>query len=284
MSPKRWALSLFFVWHLVATGVGSLATSDPLPPVDAAQDAAAPAGASTPALHELISETLRPVLDSVAAKVAPLPEAVARAAGPIRRPAAIYRDVIGNSQNWKMFSSAPKMHQYLRVRYYVGPRNGDVETSDRRVWTATELVLPAHREDQVRLVQAYRDSYRDKAMTVALGRFHRRRTTDLIKQDTTSAELPDDIAPIGRYFARRFDRRALGPDERIVRVEIWYGIATMPLPGGTLDRAIVDRRLSVLRDYYEAPIENHFGHRVPPVYHGLESEADITWVLEYFEP
>jgi hypothetical protein len=281
MSVKRWALSVFFVWHLVVTGLGSLAVSDPLPPIEAAPPVATPAGESSPPVHDLIVATLRPVLDTVAATVMPFPGAVARAAAPLSRPAAFYREITGNSQNWKMFSSAPKTHQYLRVRYYVGPR--DVG-GNHGAWTATELVLPAHREDQMRLVRAYRDSYRDKAMTVALGRFHRRRDEDLVKPDTTSAELPDDIAPIGRYFARRFERRALGPDERIVRTEIWYGIAPMALPGGTLDPAIVDARMATLRRYYEAPVENRFRRPVHPAYHALEEEAGITWILEYFEP
>jgi len=274
MSAKRWALSVFFVWHVIATSLGSLALSDPLPPV----------GASEQPDPNLIAATLQPALDSVAAIVTPLPEALARAAGPLRRPAAIYRDIIGTSQNWKMFSIPPQVHQYLRVRYYVGPRDDAGQTAGGTPWTATELVLPAHREDRVRLFQAYRDSFRDKAMTVALQRFHRNRDDRLIKPDTASAELPDDLAPIGRYFARRFERQALRPNERIVRMEIWYGVAPMAPPGTTPDRARADARQSALREYYAGPIPNHFGRPVYPVYHAGEEESDITWVLEYFEP
>jgi hypothetical protein len=193
----------------------------------------------------------------------------------------MYVNLTGVAQNWKMFSNPPQVHQYLRVRYYIGRgKDGTVSPA----WTATELVLPAHPENGLRLVRGYRDAFRDKAMTVALQRFHSKRADALVRSDITSRELPDDIAPIGRYFARRFANRTLQADERILRTEIWYGVAPMPPPGATLNRTATDARLSVLREYYEAPVQGHFGRPVYPRYHSVEQEADIQWFLEYFEP
>jgi hypothetical protein len=195
-----------------------------------------------------------------------------------------YLAATGLGQNWKMFSSPPLVHQYMRVRYYVGPRGASGGGAAGAVWQATELIQPAHREDRIRLLQSYRDSFRDKAMAIALSRFRRNRDADLIRPDTTSAELPNDLAPIARYFARGFERRNLRPDERVVRAEIWYGEAPMPPPGSDFDSARTEARWAVLRTYYQGPVENHFGRPVYPVYHNVENEADIAWVLEYFEP
>jgi hypothetical protein len=268
MSAKHWALSAYFVWHIVSTVLGALGASNTVPPV----------GASRRPPGDALAAALTPVLDEIAAVVGPVQGALTREGSPLW-PFTRYLAVTGLSQNWRMFSAPPQEHQYLRVRYYVGP-NREISNP---VWTATELVLPGHREDELRLFQAYRDSFRDKAITVALSRFHGARA-DLVRRDTASAELPDDLAPIGRYFARRFEKQALRPDERILRTEIWYGEAPMPPQGSTLDRASTDLRLAVLREYYDGPVQDHLTRPAYPVYHKSEVEADINWVLEYFEP
>lgn len=134
------------------------------------------------------------------------------------------------------------------------------------------------------MFRGYWDAFRDKAMTSALARFHEERGRDLIRPDTTSAELPDHLAPVLRYFARRFERVALRPDERILRGEVWYGTAPMPAAGETVEPGRVEERHNALRQYFQGPVENHFGRPVYPVYHAGQREADIEWVLEYFEP
>ena len=273
MSAKRWALSAFFVWHVMAIGLGSLASPGAVVEV----------GPPRQPTNDPIAAALTPELDMMAAVVAPVLERVIDAAAPLQRWAAWYLGLTGVAQSWKMFSNPPEVHQYLRIRYYIG-RTATDSASGEPAWTATELVFPAHREDEVRLVEGYWAAFRDKAMTSALQRFHEHRHPRLLKVDTKSAELPDDLAPIARYFATRYQDRALGPGERIVRAEVWYGVAPMPPPGGTYDRERTDARMSVLRGYYEGPIENHFGRPVSVPYHSSEIEADITWVLEYFEP
>ena len=195
MSLKQWALSVFFVWHLIATVLGAFASSD--------EDRSVVASSQPPT--DPLAAIVTPVLDRIAAAVAPLPGALARTSAPFRRMTTFYLQITGLGQNWKMFSGPPKVHRTMRVRYYVGPR-GDIGGSPvNPTWFATELVEPAHREDQVRFLQSYRDSFRDKAMAIALSRFRRARDAGLIRRDTTSAELPDDLAPIARYFARRFE-------------------------------------------------------------------------------
>jgi hypothetical protein len=270
MSLGRWALSAFFVWHVIAIGLGSLASPGAVLPV----------GPPRHPGNDPIAAAVTPRLDTLAAAVAPIPNRISGAAAPLQPLVGRYLQLTGVSQSWKMFSNPPEVHQYLRVRYFVGSdRNGPDPT-----WTATELILPAHREDELRLLNAYWASFRDKAVTSALQRFHQTRDARVLRENTRSADLPDHVAPIARYFARRFTSEALRDDERILRTEVWYGIAPMPSPGETADDLQTAARLDVLSQYYGGPVENHLGRPVIPPYHAAEQEASITWFLEYFEP
>lgn len=269
MSAKHWLLSVFFVWHVTAITLGSFASPGTILPV-------------TPAEYpenDVLAATITPRLDTIAATLEDVPTAIPQAAQPLPWFTGLYLSLTGVSQSWKMFANAPTWHQYLRVRYYVGS-----STESTPAWTATELVLPAYREDEIRILRAYWAASRDKAMTSALARFHNRRDKSLLRADTTSAELPDDLAPILRYFARRFERQALRPDERILRSEIWYGIAPMTPPRTAPNRAQIEKRLSTVRQYHDGPVEDHFRRPEYPPYHVAEQEGEIEWILEYFEP
>jgi hypothetical protein len=215
---------------------------------------------------------------------APLPGFLDDVTGDVRGGFISYLALTGLGQRWKMFSTPPETHQYLRVRYYVGARSVPAEGAAEPLWTATELILPAHREDQVRLLQSYRDSFRDKALMTALERFQVALRPRRLRRDMQSSELPDDLAPIARYFSRRFERQALRADERVVRSEVWSGTAPMTPPGSPPDPVSTEARWAVLREYYGGPVQNHFGHPVYPIYRRVEKAADISWVLEYFEP
>jgi hypothetical protein len=198
--------------------------------------------------------------------------------GPLGAMAGAYLGAIGLDQRWTMFAHPPAFDQYVRVRYFVAPDIG----ADHGAWAATELVMPAHREDRVRLAQSFRDSYRDKAIAIAVEEFLRRPEHDGVARDRTTAAVPDDLAPVARYFAAQFARRHLRAGERIVRTEVWVGAAPLRDEHPTNASRTVERR-AVLLDYYAGPIEHRF--RVPPhaQSHAADEEADITWVLEYFE-
>jgi hypothetical protein len=272
MTVRRWALSAFFVWHIAATAVGAFGSASAVRPITASDRPPADA----------LAAYLTPVFDRWAVSASSIPGAVERLSKPVRWAIDSYLLVTGLGQNWKMFSVPPRVHQYMRVRYFVGrpADTGDYQPQ----WTATELVMPAHREDVVRLLQSYRDSFRDKAMAIAHQNFVSGRKDVLLKPDTKSAELPDDLAPIARYFGRRFERRALRPGEQVVRTEVWFGTAPMRPPGSSTEDELVQARWEVLRTYYGGPVERHFGRPLIPTYRATEQEADIEWVLEYFEP
>jgi hypothetical protein len=192
-------------------------------------------------------------------------------------PGQIYISATGLAQQWAMFSNPPRVDNYLRVRHYIQPERG-------RPWTATELVWPAHREDRIRLVSSFRDSFQDKALELAVEGFLRRRRPAAIAPGTQPNELPDDLAPVARLFARRFaDARLRDGGQRIVRTEVWVGTADNKAMGSPIDReGLAERRASLL-EYSDGPIENRL--RVPPYppYHGEEQDAGILWQLEYFE-
>jgi hypothetical protein len=187
------------------------------------------------------------------------------------------------SGEWEMFAPPSEVDRYIRLRYFVG--RGDAAAGASPAWFATELVMPAHREDRLRLLQAFRDARRDKALNIARSRFRE----DLLSRDLSQPEqidpatLRDDLAPVARYFARRFARDRLLDGERVVRIEIWYGFAPNPPPGAASYLGSPEARQGILRGYYGGPVEDHRRVSGYASYLSAEVEGDITWVLEYYE-
>lgn len=262
---RRYLVPAFVVWHLLAIVEGAI----PSPSEFKFPERQFPSSAGA------FVDRTTVTLDRAARVLPRLMSAFKWVTKPIHGAAGRYRVLTGMGQNWNMFSNPARWDRYVRVRYYIQPASGPV-------WVATELVGPAHREDRVRGLQSFRDSYRDKDLVISLSNFYNRRKREAIRPDTRPEELPDDLAPIGRYFAHRF-ARTLAPGEHIVRTEVWYGTAATPSPGQVIDRVMLAERIAALQDYYEGPVEQHVN--VPPVpsYHAGEREADIQWVLEYYE-
>lgn len=267
MTRPRLAFA-FVTWHLLAIVVGAIPPSEQFSNFPERDSAAAPSA---------VVRAGTTLFDSLAAAVAPLIKGAWWITQPVRPAVNGYLRLTGLAPSWAMFSNPPQVDEYARVRYYVQSAGG-------REWTATELVMPAHRENEVRLVKSFRDSYRDKAIAIALEDFYRHRRPAQVTPDARPDQLPNDLAPIGRYFARAFQRRYLDRSgERIVRTEVWVGTAATPGLGRPVDRAKLAERTVALQAYWEGPVEHRL--RVPPrpPYHGLEREADIDWVLEYYE-
>lgn len=262
MSPSRWALSGFLVWHLLALFVRALPPPDLYPASDVAPRSVVDGTAVTP------------LLDVVARGVRPVALQLERIARPVSGLANVYLNTIGFAQQWRMFSRPPSNDQYVRIRYYVGRAQPE--------WAATELVVPASPEYDVRLARSYLDSSRDKAIMVALENFHRLREPLVLRPDMRPSELPDYVAPVVRYFARKFARQRLLPGEKILRAEFWYGVAPMTIAGKPNDDLLRERRRAVIEKYYDGPIEVR-GALEYPKYHDVEKEGDILWLLEYFE-
>jgi hypothetical protein len=264
MTFRQWVLSGLIVWHVIAVLVRAAPTASVLPAFVATAPGAGWRGLVTSGL------------DAAAAAWVPASRALEQMARPLRRPTDLYLQLTGQGQNWSMFANPPRVDEYLRVRFYVQPEQG-------RMWMATQLVWPAGREDQLRLIQAFRDSYLDKTFAVALAEFKSHRKPSAVRPDTRPEELPDDLAPIARYYARLFRTQLRDPGERVVRTEIWAGAAPNPQPGHAPDGAALIARRAVLQAYYEGIVEQRLNVPSFPPYHALDPEADIDWVLEYFE-
>jgi hypothetical protein len=268
MSRGHAITSAFIAVHLAAITLGAIPPPDALPSLKA------------PLSHRPtpLSQTLIPVLDGVVHAF----DRVHRALWPVVRPlnnvTAVYLSGVGLSQRWGMFSIPPKTDEYVRLRYYVASGSDRVAS-----WTSTELLLPAHPEDRVRLVQSYRDSFRDKAFDVMLGEFREHREVKGFGPDTRSDDLPDDLQPFARYFTRRFATRYLLPTERVVRTEVWKGTAPNPPPGATPVTGTPAARLENLSAYFGSPLDDRTPNPPLPPYHAIDRELDISWVLEYYE-
>jgi hypothetical protein len=265
---RRRLVALFLGWHLFAISVAALppaSRASNFPPRD-------PSAALNPSFHQLT------LLFDAAARAADAVERVIRwGTRPLRPLATSYLRLTGLSQTWSMFANPPTTAQYMRVRYYVQPREG-------REWAATELVWPTNREDRLRTFQSFRDSYRDKALAVAVARFYDRRKTDVIRPDTQPDDLPNDLAPVARYFTKRFAAGYITNDgDRVVRTEIWIGNAPIPRLGTSASEDARLARAEALQAYYDGLIEHRLQVPPRPPYHGGEREADIGWLLEYFE-
>ena len=258
----RRVVAAFVGWHLLAITIGAL-------PNPAALPSRVPRGAVAPV-------TTR-VLDTLAAWYRPVVWGLWRVTAPLRPVTDAYLTLTGLGQRWNMFSNPPTYDEYLRVRYYVEPAGGAAP------WIATELLMPTEPEYEPRLAGAFRDSYRDKAFAIALNTFLDRRDRRLVAPDTRPGELPDALAPVARYFTHRFADRSLRPDERVVRAEVWYGTVANAPPGESIHLDALARRRTILERYYEGPVEER--RLVPPYppYHAREREADIAWILQYFE-
>jgi hypothetical protein len=105
----------------------------------------------------------------------------------------------------------------------------------------------------------------------------------LIAPGTQPDQLPKDLAPIARYFRKEFLKRHLRDGDRIVRTEVWIGRAPIPRIGVAADENARLERAVVLQTYYDGPVEQRINIPAYPPYHAGEREADISWLLEYYE-
>lgn len=266
MTSHRRLISAFIVCHMCALVLGAIPPPGRVPAIDRRDRVNAGA-----------SGRIVTAFDTAGALFAGVTNRLWAATTAVRPAVNGYLRITSLGQSWAMFSNPPLADQYVRVRYYIRPERGST-------WVATELVRPAHREDRVRLVRSFRDSYQDKALEIAITNFRAGRNSRLIQANTPWTSLPDDLAPVGRYFARRFERTYLtSGGQRIVRTEVWVGAAPNRQSGRVLDPGRLAERAAALQAYYDGPLEERVYVPTHPPYHAVDREADIAWVLEYFE-
>ncbi len=287
----RWTLSIFLVCHLAALAVAAvpspndlrlavgLGSSEERP--WASNLEGAPSAADEPT-DDAVSARVRPLFDAAGDVVVAVARHAWRLTAFARPFTDRYVDSLGLSQTWNMFANPPRGSEYLRFRYYsVADAAGD----NQLLTLATELVFPAAPSTEPRLVRAYWESHRDKAISNALSAYFRARLrlpdAGRVPPSADDPVLDDALSrsflPVVRYFSERYAREHLRTGDRLVRTEAWYGWATSRARG---DVRIAPRaRAAAVGRYYGGLTEE----RVPrPIFQKIDSverEADLLWML-----
>ena len=257
MPEQRWLLSALIVFHLVAISVAAIPPPGELNPIQLRH----------PPGDDALAAALMAILDRGAGWLARIEPHVFDMTEPVRQLTRPYIR-IGLRQKWNMFSNPVTVEQYVRVDHYVVSSE-----SPERFRVFQELALPAQREDRVRLIH----KFRDKAVLNALETFSVMRATR-----AASDTLPRDLVPLARYFRNRFQNEYLDTDERVVRTDVWFGQAPIPLPGHRLGKAETEAHLKILERYWQGPSESVFpGTRPDPG--AAQREGDLVWKLEYVD-
>ena len=271
MSPHRRLISVFLGCHLVALAVSAVPS-----PAAVSTDARVP-GAPPSAL----STRVTPLLDKAAAAAPSVLRRLAAVTSPVSRLTAPYLQRLGLYQTWRMFTSPPRYDSYVLMRYFVASSAGG--SSALPAFAVTELIYPSHPEDEIKGIHEYRDSYRNKAVSNAMERFHVQYSAALKARDVASADPGRHLAPVARYYARRFAGSGLGDGERLVRAELWHGVAANAVVAGAADVEQRRARARVLQALRDGPVrESTLERPVRPLMFE-ERSADISWALDHVE-
>lgn len=266
MPPSHWVISGFIIFQLLSFIVGSTPTPSAL---------GTPATPHRENITKLGAE-VAPVLDRAEGPIRWLDRVVWRATRWIERPIRLYLRGTRQFQRWNMFSHPLRRHEYLHIRYYVA------SPSNPQLRVHRQLIYPSHTAG-IRLFKSFADSFRDKAMMLTLDLYFRRlkREQEKYGEDRAEQEAQVELFPIINPFMRRQSGRILGPGERLVRAELWRGLAPMPGPGETLPQEVYDARQQTISEYDAATDVSYVGNTeadIPPLGAGM-TDADIRWKL-----
>jgi hypothetical protein len=261
VSPSRWAQSAFIALHVTALAIS-------LPP---GRDSTVVVGGVRQGAGVMWPPTLlTPVLDRIAIKEEAFTQAVDRLTRPVRPVTERYLTMLGIGIGWWMFSNPSRDDMYVRARYYIEP----ADKSQGALTVVDEVVFPAlPPRDRLRVATSFKTAYLDKTADKALVEFHRR-----LEGDQGSVGASEALAPIARYYQRRFTRESLAPADRVTRVELWHGTARNPPPERGSDPEI--DRVNLLYP----PDERH--RQRPARVQGdrlfrTEESGGVRWVLDY---
>jgi hypothetical protein len=258
MSGRLWLLSVLVLFHVVAVTVDAIPSPDELRSVQT--EIRHPAG-------DVVSHLLTPLFDAVAIHVASVEPIVYRAVQPLRVVTRPYINA-GLRQSWKMFTVPELYDHYMRLDYYV---TSPGSPQPRRI---QELVLPAGREDRVRILHDFRDKAVLNSMSALL---------EPQSSPTSAGDAPDGLVPLVRYFTNRYREQSFTDGDTIVKTEVWWGAAPIPPPGESIPEAILQSRLDALTHYYGGPVASVLGASSPHELAAEEREADLTWKLQFVD-
>jgi hypothetical protein len=264
MSRSQRLISAFIVFQLLAITIG--ATQDP--------DGLVPPIPSDRSSLSLLGKALSPVLDRLEQPVLNLNAALWGATSWLRYITTPYLLATRQFELWNMFSRPGRNDDYICLRYYVTSEGSSLLRVHR------ELIYPAHPEGQMRLFQSYSDSFRDKAIALALESYanvlvrERKRTSEAEALERAQQKL----VPVIGAFARRFNERNLGQGERLIRADLWKGSAATGPPGHVTEPGTLAARRAILEAYDAETDLSLLSNKLPDVGARLR-EVDIDWTL-----
>lgn len=272
MSGHRRLVSVFLAGHLAAIGVSAIPSAGSL-----SADARVPG-----APPNAVSAAVTPRLDRLARTSAAVLERLDTVVAPVRRATGPYLQRLGLYQTWRMFTSPPRYDSYVRMRYFVASPKGG--SSVLPAFVATELIYPAGREDRVKLLQ-YQNAYRNKALSNAMDRFHVQYAAQLVRPrgDFMPGEAGRHLAPLARYYTRRFTSGHLSNGERVVRAELWHGVAENGVAGSAAEALRRASRQVRLQRFYDGPVEEPIQRQSMRPLMSEDHDGDVTWALEHVE-
>ena len=279
---SRGIVSVFLACHLAAVAVNAIPSPDEMRAAAGMRESL-----DAPVLSDdALSFRIRPVLDAAAWLLEGFANGAWQVTVFVRTPAKSYVESLGLEQVWKMFANPPRGAEYLRVRYY----SARIDAPKGAPLTmATELVFPVAPDTEHHMIRAYWEAHRDKAISNAFGAYFVARTARMeaglpppVTHDPPLDQtMARSIVPVGHFFADRYARTHLGPGDRLVRTEAWYGSAPSRIRG-ELRGSPLSRAAAIARYYRglktEAVLE--------PVFQSIdtvEREADILWLLIYIQ-
>jgi hypothetical protein len=172
-----------------------------------------------------------------------------------------------------MFAAPRVADQYVRLDHLV------VDRASGRRTIVSELVLPAHPDDRMRL----RHDFRDKAIINALDAYLVRTVSGDRRSGSAPGAASNDLGPVVRYFRNQLRDRSPRGEQTIARTELWYGRAPIPPPGQSLPDDTRNAREQALTAYAAGRAARDASALEQHALGVEQREADIIWTLEYIE-
>ena len=202
------AASLFFLVHITAITIAAVPAPSRLLEVTGERESA----------DDRLSRHVRPWLDRLVPLLERSNRLAWRVTASVRPAAGKYAQSFRLSQSWRMFAQPPRSNGYVAVCADYGPG-----AHQRRCAVVNPQVPPHVFKGPL----AYRQGFRDKAVSNAVDTYIELKARDpLVRPATDTRFGPDVLRPVGRYFGALI----AGP-ETPRWVEVWHGAVAMPRRG-----------------------------------------------------
>ena len=135
----------------------------------------------------------------------------------LRPPADAYIRATAQIQNWMMFVNPTHVGHFVRLGYRL-------RLADGTSTVEYEVVLPVIEPGRWKLVDAYFNSFTNKAFSAVTGKYLERwiRAQEA-GEPVPTREMISGLQPVTRYYSRRRIAAGLPRDVTLEAVEFWWG-------------------------------------------------------------